>query len=407
MRLVKWKNILFILIAIFFVYYFINFPFEKLKNLSDGDVLTQAEFNSLKSSNFINSDLLTNAFSPEYDEEIKEYVVKYKLFNLINIKNLKVKVVDNLNFYAGGDCLGFSLRSKGTIIVGGNYILTNDGKKNPFKDSGLKIGDVIIKLNDFEINNSSDIVNFLEGYIGPDSVNCTVIRENEILNFSIAPALDIQSKSYKLGVWVKDTTLGVGTLTFLNDKTSRFGALGHAVSIGDNKKGYDISDGSIYDCRVIGVKEGESGKAGQLMGTFSEYQKPLGNVDKNCEYGVFGNLTEDALIEFIEKKSPILIGGRATVKPGKAKILSCIDGKKIRSYDIEIIKTNFQKSSNEKSMILRVIDAELLKKTGGIVQGMSGSPIIQNGKLVGAVTHVFLNDASKGFGIYIDWMVEQ
>lgn len=407
MRLVKWKNILFILIAIFFVYYFINFPFEKLNNLSNGDVLTQAEFDSLKSSNFISSDLLTNAFSPEYDEEIKEYVVKYKLFNLINIKNLKVKVVDNLNFYAGGDCLGFSLRSKGTIIVGGNYILTNDGKKNPFKDSGLKIGDVIIKLNDFEINNSSDIVSFLESYNGTDSVNCTVIRENEILSFSITPALDIQSKSYKLGVWVKDTTLGVGTLTFLNDETSRFGALGHAVSIGENKKGYDISDGSIYDCRVIGVKEGESGKAGQLMGTFSEYQKPLGNVDKNCEYGVFGNLTEDALIEFVEKKSPIEIGGRATVKPGKAKILSCIDGKKIKSYDIEIIKTNFQKSSNEKSMILRVIDAELLKKTGGIVQGMSGSPIIQNGKLVGAVTHVFLNDASKGFGIYIDWMVEQ
>ena len=407
MQLGKLKHLLFILIAIFFVYYFVKFPFDKLNNLTDGDILTKAEFDSLKSNNFIDSNLIADVFSPEADEEIKEYVVKYRLFNLINIKNLKVKVVDNLNYYAGGDCLGFSLKSRGAIIIGGNYILTKEGKKNPFKDSGLKIGDIITKLNDKEINCSNDIVEFLALYDGLNDVDCVVMRENELQTYKIKPALDIQTKSYKLGVWVKDTTLGVGTLTFFNEETSRFGALGHAVSIGDNKKGYEISDGSIYDCRVIGVKEGESGKAGQLMGTFSEYQKPLGNVDKNCEYGVFGNLEDDAILDFIEEKSPIEVGGKATVKPGKAKILSCIDGKNIKSYDIEIIKTNFQKSSNEKSMILRVIDTELLKRTGGIVQGMSGSPIIQNGKLVGAVTHVFLNDASKGFGIYIDWMFKQ
>ena len=199
--------------------------------------------------------------------------------------------------------------------------------------------------------------------------------------------------------------MGVGTLTFYNDTTKRFGSLGHAITNSSNKNNIEIAEGDIYNCRVIGVKVGYNGVAGELLGTFSLNQESIGNVDKNCDFGVYGYITNEKSI--INNKIPIELGGRVSVKPGKAKILSCIDGENIEEFDIEIIKTNYQKSESEKSMVIRVIDKVLLTKTGGIVQGMSGSPIIQDGKLIGAVTHVFLNDASKGFGLYIDWMINQ
>jgi len=199
--------------------------------------------------------------------------------------------------------------------------------------------------------------------------------------------------------------LGVGTLTFYNDTTKRFGSLGHAITNSTNKSNIEVTSGDIYNCKIVGVKIGYNGVAGELLGTFSLNQDSIGNVDKNCNFGVYGYMTDSKSIT--ENKTPIELGGRVSIKPGKAKILSCIDGENIEEFDIEIIKTNYQKSENEKSMVIRVIDKELLSKTGGIVQGMSGSPIIQNGKLVGAVTHVFLNDASKGFGLYIDWMINQ
>ena len=388
MQLGKIKHLIFFLIAFFLAYFSLTFPFEYINLFDSEAVLSASEFNAMiNNKNIFSNDLVVSVASENNDE--------------------KVKVLDNQNVYAGGDAVGFSLKSKGAIIIGGNYILSSQGKVNPFKDSGLEIGDVIIKLNDFEIGSSEDITNFLNGLNRAETIIVTVLRNNEIKSFEIVPALDIQTKSYKLGIWIKDTTLGVGTLTFVNSKTNRFGALGHAVAVGENLHGYEVESGNVYDCRIIGVKEGQVGKAGQLMGTFSPIQDPHGKIDTNCEYGVFGTFNEEYLIDYIEDKSPVEVGGRATAKPGKAKILSCIDGRNIKEYDIEIIKTNFQKSSNEKSMVLRVIDKELLSKTGGIVQGMSGSPIIQNGKLVGAVTHVFLNDASKGFGIYIDWMIDK
>ena len=165
-----------------------------------------------------------------------------------------------------------------------------------------------------------------------------------------------------------------------------------------------MSGGNIYSSSILGVKKGVSGKAGELMGTFSR-ENVVGSVDKNCEYGVYGYMND--VNEAIKSKTSIEIGGRLTAKPGRAKILSCINGTDIEEFDIEIIKTNFQNSYNQKSMVLRVIDKDLISRTGGIVQGMSGSPIIQDGKLIGAVTHVFVNDATKGFGLYLDWMLEQ
>ena len=179
--------------------------------------------------------------------------------------------------------------------------------------------------------------------------------------------------------------------------------MGHAISLDGSGVPLDITGGNIYNCNIVGIRVGQKGEAGQLLGVFNTTDSAVGDIDRNNEYGVYGKVYNIA--EYTADLNEIEIGGTATVKPGKAKILSCINGKQVKEYDIEIIKTNYQNNSEAKSMVIRVTDNELLKQTGGIVQGMSGSPIIQGGKLIGAVTHVFLNDSTKGFGLFIDWMI--
>lgn len=399
----------FILISVIalFVLTCSQIPFNLLSTLEENTVLTRSEFNSILKNydNFLCNASITAMADDNKTDTLNEYAIKYKLLNLFTIKNLNINVIEDDIYYAGGNCLGFSLKTKGLAIVGGNYVLTKSGRANPFLESGLKVGDIIVNINNTDISQIEDITLALLNYNGIDKINITVKRNNETITTTIKPVLDIQTGEYKLGLWVKDDALGVGTLTFYNDTTKRFGSLGHAITNSTNKSNIEVLSGEIYNCKVIGVKMGYNGVAGELLGTFSLNQESIGNIDKNCNFGVYGYITNNETI--IEDKTPIELGGRVSVKPGKAKILSCIDSENIEEFDIEIIKTNYQKNENEKSMVIRVIDKELLSKTGGIVQGMSGSPIIQNGKLVGAVTHVFLNDASKGFGLYIDWMVNQ
>ena len=226
--------------------------------------------------------------------------------------------------------------------------------------------------------------------------------QDDVIETTIKSALDRYSGIYKLGLWVKDDISGIGTLTYIKKEDYRFGALGHAICDNDTKTIYNINSGEMYPCTVLGIKKGTKGKAGELKGLFFQGKNnKLGLVDNNSEAGVFGNITKE-----VKDKEVLKAGGRLYAKPGKAYIKSAIDGE-LKDYEIEIIKTNYQSSSNEKSMVIRVTDKELLQKTGGIIQGMSGSPIIQNGYIIGAVTHVFINDPTRGFCIYLDWMINQ
>ena len=204
-------------------------------------------------------------------------------------------------------------------------------------------------------------------------------------------------------MWVRDHASGIGTLTYINSK-NRFGALGHPICDSDTKSVISLKDGQLYNCSVLGVNKGSSGAPGELKGLFMQGKNTQGVIEKNNNYGVFGTIYNDS--NFLKKYKEIEIGSRISVKPGKAKIKCCLDGNNVEEFDIEIIKTNYQNYSNGKSMVIRVTDKNLISRTGGIVQGMSGSPIIQNGKLVGAVTHVFVNDPTKGYGIYAEWMLQ-
>jgi len=396
------KRLIFIAVTIVFIVISIFFPYDLYLSLDQDMFVTSEELEHMLDNNFfINSSL--KEVSSNNNDQFDEYIINYKLFNLFNIKRLRVNVVEPDRYFAGGNSLGFSLQSKGIILIGGNYILSDKGIEKPFENSDLQTGDIITHINGEEINCVSDINDILKKYNGGE-LNLVVNRQGEVLNISILPALDKLTNTYKLGLWVKEDAVGIGTLTFVNATTNRFGSLGHSINDSETNECIEVSGGNIYEGKILGVKKGGSGKAGELIGSFHR-EKVVGTVDKNCEYGVYGFV--DDIDVFVSGKTSIEIGGRLSAKPGKAKILSCIDGQNIEEFDIEIIKTNFQSSSNQKSMVIRVIDDDLIQRTGGIVQGMSGSPIIQNNKLIGAVTHVFVNDATKGFGLYIDWMLEQ
>ena len=261
---------------------------------------------------------------------------------------------------------------------------------------------MITKVDDIKINSTTDISNYLNTKKDKDKpVKITYVRDGEEKSIDLEPVKDILTDKYRLGVWVRDDASGIGTLTYVKEN-NRFGALGHPLCDADVKSIVSVKTGKVYNCSVLGVNKGKSGIPGELQGMFLHGSNAEGLIDKNNEYGIFGELKDDSSI--FQKLDKAKIGGRFSVKPGKAQIKCCVDGN-IKLYDIEIIKTNTKNYNTDKNMVIRVVDPELLQKTGGIVQGMSGSPILQDGKIVGAVTHVFVNDPTKGFGVYLDYML--
>lgn len=402
---VKSKFLFFILICLAFIFFSAIVPYNTLIALNDGAVLTKEEFEELVNSErgILKANTVLASFDDD-NEKVNEYIVKFKLFNLFNIKNLRVNVVKNDEVLLGGDCIGLNLKSKGVVIVGSNYIITKQGNISPIEKSGLLNGDIITHLNETEISGLKDIENVLEECKG-EEIKVSAKRKGEVFETKIKPELDVQTKKYKLGIWIRDDAMGVGTLTFINPDTLRFASLGHAIADVDTGENFEVGSGEVYKCNVVGVKMGKRGVPGEILGLFMQGKKIQGGVDKNCSYGVYGNLNENC--ELSLGKNKIKIGGRMTAKPGKAKILTCINGTDVEEFEIELIKTNYQTGGTNKSMVIKITDDDLINRTGGIVQGMSGSPIIQDGKIVGAVTHVFVNDPTKGFGLYLDWMVNE
>lgn len=340
--------------------------------------------------------------SLETSSNFGEEKIKIKLLNCITLRTLTIGL-NSLEVYAGGDTIGFSLNSKGVVLIGHSEIMTKDGKVDVLKDINISNGDVILKLNGKDINKVSHINDVLDSYNKEDgAIEMEYMKNGEILKVNILPALDIHSNTYKLGIWVKDETSGIGTLTYINKENGEFGALGHAICDKQTNAPFQVNSGDVFPCSVLGVKKGEKGKPGEVRAIFLPKNK-IGEVLKNTKFGIYGNL--DLTNDFVKNKQTFSTGGRLNARPGKAKIRSDISGE-LKDYDIEIVKTNYQNCKSEKSMVIKVVDKDLISLTGGIVQGMSGCPIIQNNKIIGAVTHVFVNDPLKGFGLYLDWMIK-
>ena len=400
----KKRHFLYVLLFCFIIVLISNIPIYKIATFPN-NVLFFADDIEFVNENKIFGDYVTVSLNNDKNTleiENSEPVIEFKLFNLIPIKKRKIRVLDSKKIYAGGMPVGLVLNSKGVIVVGASPVTTFDGEYNAEKDGVLKIGDIILEINNTEVLTTDDVSRIINKKENIDKeLFVKVLRDSKEIVLETKPIYDIRTDIYRLGVWVKDDASGIGTLTFV-DSNLRFGALGHPICDNDTKTIINIRDGKLYNCSVMGVNKSKGGVPGEIRGLFLEGKDEQGYIEKNNEFGVFGELSKDSsLIELTEEYE---IGGRLTVKPGKAQIRCCVDGENIKMYDIEIIKTNYQNYSNDKSMVIRVTDLDLINKTGGIVQGMSGSPIIQNGRLVGAVTHVFVNDPTKGFGVYLDWM---
>jgi len=331
--------------------------------------------------------------------------LQFKLFGLLPIKNMLVRVVPKIDVIPGGHAIGVALYTKGALVVGISDIKSSDGNiYSPAQEAGLIPGDIIEKVNDVNIKNAEHLSMLInDSQYSP--LQLTVRRNDKLINISIKAVKDHQDDRKKLGIWVRDSTAGVGTLSFYLPKNKMYGALGHAITDIDTRSLLRVGNGEIMESKIIDIRQGEKGKPGEIRAMFLEKENIIGNIKKNTVYGIYGEIYK-TITNPIYKK-PIEICLQHQVKEGPATILCTVDDRGIREYDIEIIKINNQLKPDMKSMIIKITDKELLSKTGGIVQGMSGSPIIQNNKLVGVVTHVFVNDPTKGYGIFIEWMLNE
>ena len=330
----KYKNITFIIVCAIITMFLLAVPYELITTLNNDTLLTQEELKILDDKNFgvINTKtMLVVAQDEEKEKAINDYTVKFKLFNLFNIKNLKVKVSNSNQLHVGGNCIGISLKSKGVVIVGSNYIITKEGNINPYKESNLQVGDVLLKINDTDINTVEDITQILNTYTNKEPLKLLISRKNEEKIINIIPAKDVQTQRYKLGLWIRDDALGVGTITFVDNETKRFGALGHAIIDADTVVKFSVINGEIYKCNVIGIKAGKKGAPGELMGLFMKNSQPIGSVDKNSSNGIYGYINDK---DYLANMKLYEVGGKMTAKPGKAKIMTCINVLDIEEYDI-------------------------------------------------------------------------
>lgn len=306
--------------------------------------------------------------------------------------------------YVGGMPLGFEFKTLGLIIIGKTEVVTDKGLVDPNKDNDIEVGDILLKIDGQEVNTAEELTKIvnLEHNQGR-ALSAQLKRQNQNIETKLNSVKDLNGV-YKTGLWIRQDTFGVGTLTFVR-QNNRFAALGHPVIDADTKNLLLITGGNVLNCSIAGCVKGERGKPGEIKGLIMKNNKPFGTIDKNSVYGVYGQLDEIPQNDLY--KEPIEIMPRSKVKPGKAYILTTLCGSTPQKFEIMIVKTNFQAKPSDRSMVIKITDSRLLSVTGGIVQGMSGSPIIQDEKLCGAVTHVFVNDPTRGYGLYADWMLNQ
>ena len=337
-----------------------------------------------------------------YAKNKGSYQLNLKLFGLLPLKNIQVDVVDTQYAIPCGLPVGIYLKSNGIMVIGTGEVAGPDGTVAEPSLGILQSGDYIEAINGTPLNSKEELIEELSSSGGREAV-LTVRRSGSEIDVKISPALGADG-AYKLGAWVRDDTQGIGTMTYV-DPNGHFGALGHGISDSDTGEIVQIEDGSLYETAVMGIEKGSAGKPGVMSGVI--YYGPgssLGTIEANTEEGVFGTVN-DRFLNRLEGE-PLEIGYKQDVKEGPAVIRSSVSGG-LEDYDIEIEKVDYSSSKTGKGMVIRVTDQELLSLTGGIVQGMSGSPIIQNGKLVGAVTHVFIQDSTKGYGIFVENMLKR
>lgn len=319
------------------------------------------------------------------------------------LKSMTVQVQPERVLYPGGQAVGIAMYTDGVFVVDcADVYLPDGGTINPAKEAGLKSGDSILRVDGEKIKNMQQLINAVKNSTAK-TLRLSCQRDGKTFETRVTPVVDEEGVR-RLGVWVRDSTAGIGTLSYIDPVEGKFGALGHAITDVDTLKLLSVREGEVYLSKIIDVKKGAKGEPGELHGVFAGSLPKICDIEQNTEFGVFGS-TDQALVNPLYPQG-LPVGGQGVVHTGQAQILTTIDDKGVQAFDCQILRITPQLSPSQRSMIVQVTDSALLSATGGIVQGMSGSPIIQDGYIVGAVTHVYVNDPTKGYGIFIDWMLD-
>ena len=322
------------------------------------------------------------------------------------VKKVDVNVLKDFKVIPGGQSIGVKLNTIGVLVVGHHQISTKEGNISPGELAGIQVGDIITEINGEKIEKMSEVAPYVQdaGQI-QRPLKIGVTREDGKIETELMPQKEEGEANYKLGLYIRDSAAGIGTMTFFHPQSKKYGALGHVISDMDTKKPIVVEDGQIVRSTVTSIEKGSNGNPGEKLARFSSDKSVIGNITRNSPYGIFGELNREITNGVFDQPLPIALSHQ--VQEGPAQILTVVEDDEVQLFDIEIVSTIPQKFPATKGMVIKVTDPKLLGKTGGIVQGMSGSPIIQNGKVIGAVTHVFVNDPTSGYGVHIEWMLTE
>ncbi|MCL2507693.1 MAG: SpoIVB peptidase [Oscillospiraceae bacterium] len=327
-----------------------------------------------------------------------EYAAQVRVLNAIPVKELKVTAKKRAYVMPVGTAFGIKLYTQGVVVVKTDEVAMLSGVINPAADAGIRPGDIITAIDGRTVESNGDVSGAFADSGGRE-LTLSITRGSEEISVKLKAALSAIDGKYRVGIWVRDSSAGIGTLTFFDKSTGNFAGLGHAVCDVDTGKIMPLSGGEAVSAVIKGSYKGESGTPGELCGVFGD--KVIGTLTLNSETGVYGKVTG---VTYTGKQIPVAMSYE--IRTGPAQIISEINDQGARYYDVEITKVFQNTDAHQKNMVIRVVDETLINETGGIVQGMSGSPIIQNGMLAGAVTHVFINNPLQGYAIFAQTMVE-
>ena len=394
----------FLLFVLFFIFIYVvsidNIP--QTIEIFQGEEINIPILWGVKISNETKSiETSSTLYSSTFDE-IGEEKLEVSLFDKIRLKTINVNVIEDVDVIPVGAIVGIKLYTNGVMVVGMSSIEGEDGNiYKPYQELEIQEGDFITHINGIEITSTNKLIEEINNSSGQE-IELTFNHKEETKTVNIRPVKN-KDKKYKLGLWVRDSAAGVGTVTFYNDDTKCFAALGHAITDIDTGEILSTSSGEIDTSRILSIVKGQKDEPGRIEGTINS-KTPIGNIYNNTKFGIFGVIknAENIQLDFNKKMK---VASRNEIKLGEATCLSGIDGE-IKEYKLEITKIYPNNNYDNKSMFINITDENLLEKTGGIVQGMSGTPIIQNGKFVGAITHVLVNNPTVGYAVFGDLMLK-
>lgn len=340
-----------------------------------------------------------------YDETVEvsqngSYQIRCKWLGVLPLKTIKVHTVEKQEVLVSGSPVGIYMETKGVLVIDSGEITDREGIRRTPAEHIIQSGDYICEIDGKVLTGKRQLMQLVRENQG-EPMELQVIRHQETIKLEMTP-VETEDGSYKLGIWVRDNIQGIGTLTYV-EPNGTFGALGHGISDADTGERLEISDGDLYRADILSIRKGTAGTPGELRGVINyREENRIGTICGNSQYGIRGQMEPGKYTESMKK---IPTGFKQEIQTGKAEI-RCDIGDGIREYQCEILEIDSNARDTNKCFVLRITDDDLLSRTGGIVQGMSGSPVLQNGKLIGAITHVFVNDPTKGYGIFIENMME-